>query len=372
MFYLWEQDSRTFLKLNKSQVEKFQSDLNVLRLIDGDSNNLYGWRGIHILFASPGTPGINEFCKVHSSRYYLPIWTENELEICNDLIHGIDPIMLHENFNFFGGIPRFVFMKANELSQQKVVIEEKIDTGDALNIFNIIKTKRNVNESEYSHGLLQMITKKNTNFRAYTLGFASTIIVDKIFDKLIEDSYSRLTEFLATNLHATGGPSALKGDIFEKLVHRSFADNNESRILIGRCLHDENTFELVIKGNHELKRFTHLREIALIKSKCLYYRPDNKNFAAIDSIYWNGKDIYLLQMTISENHAIHHASITNIVEWCLENNLENSNIYFVFIVPSAFVERYNVQNYVSNNKVVHNIRKVVKDMKQYVVGHKII
>uniref|UniRef100_K3X6R2 Uncharacterized protein n=1 Tax=Globisporangium ultimum (strain ATCC 200006 / CBS 805.95 / DAOM BR144) TaxID=431595 RepID=K3X6R2_GLOUD len=67
----------------------------VIRLIEGDSSKLLGWRGVSILFAAEGLPSMHRYAKVDPYTYILPVWTLDELRALNSLLR--DDLQLPED-----------------------------------------------------------------------------------------------------------------------------------------------------------------------------------------------------------------------------------------------------------------------------------
>ncbi|GMF09614.1 unnamed protein product [Phytophthora lilii] len=58
-FHIYDAGSNEFMELNTEQVRALRQQRRVLRLIEGASLQLTGWKGVSILFASPGLDGMN-------------------------------------------------------------------------------------------------------------------------------------------------------------------------------------------------------------------------------------------------------------------------------------------------------------------------
>ncbi|KAG9405071.1 hypothetical protein AC1031_004172 [Aphanomyces cochlioides] len=80
-FYVFEDNAFRFLS-SDDEIELYRCDMNVIRLIDGQSTKLLSWSGVSILFSSPDSPGYKRFLSHNSVEYVMPPWTYQELEIC--------------------------------------------------------------------------------------------------------------------------------------------------------------------------------------------------------------------------------------------------------------------------------------------------
>jgi hypothetical protein len=63
--YCWR--TNEFQLLEDKEIRLVKEKRNVIRLIEGKSSTLTGWKGISILFSSPRLKGIKDFLKVHST-----------------------------------------------------------------------------------------------------------------------------------------------------------------------------------------------------------------------------------------------------------------------------------------------------------------
>jgi hypothetical protein len=62
-----------FFLLDQSQVKRLRGDITVFRLIEAYSDQMTGWKGVSVLFASPGVDGLNDFMKLDSYRFSLEL-----------------------------------------------------------------------------------------------------------------------------------------------------------------------------------------------------------------------------------------------------------------------------------------------------------
>ncbi|ETN14042.1 hypothetical protein PPTG_08697 [Phytophthora nicotianae INRA-310] len=132
-----------FVELNKTDVRALMGKPDVIRLVEATSSELTGWRGVSVLFASPGVDGIDNFSKVDGLTFIMPTWTLEELEDYNSLL----PVELKlakdellSRYDRFGGIPRFVFSQAMDRTEAK--IKSAIASFSALDVISYCRKKR--------------------------------------------------------------------------------------------------------------------------------------------------------------------------------------------------------------------------------------
>ncbi|KAF0696107.1 Aste57867_13115 [Aphanomyces stellatus] len=337
----------------------FMDNDNVIRLIDGRSNNLFCWTGVSILFTSPGYSDYKPFLKSTNVQYVMPPWTQKELSIAAEIAETTTKVV-KERFDEFGGIARYVFSKQ--------VHGHTSDAKEAHSkvIFDVVSRREEHSDSRAYSG--------------FYVTFGSDTIAEKVYDKLMNDCKDKLTEFMVTNAGDTNS-SGFRGKLFEIFCHRLWSSSG-GHMLIGKSLHSDSQssqgteYSIAIPDQVEVRSFSKLSEIQFAKNlpgaeaKALYFRPKQKNFACIDAIYWNGQMCYLLQMTISNDHGIAHESLVKIHDWTTELGI---NYEFVFVVPKGQVQDYKVQNFLTTTRHLHKKpSKIAQGLLQYAVGVEMI
>lgn len=106
------------------------SNTDLIRFIEGRSDNLCAWEGANIVFASPGIPDINVLIKKSTCHiYYMPPWSFDELMTAAKLNElKISEDVLQKRVDMVGCIPRFVLCE--EASYKKY---EELVIGSARN-----------------------------------------------------------------------------------------------------------------------------------------------------------------------------------------------------------------------------------------------
>ncbi|KAF1323184.1 hypothetical protein FI667_g10748, partial [Globisporangium splendens] len=104
--------TKEFALLTADEVYDMSLKDRVLRLIEGESSLLVGWRGVSILFAAVGLPGMHSYARVDSHTYVLPVQTLDELQALNAILRDdlqLPEDVLSERYYRYGGIPRLIF-----------------------------------------------------------------------------------------------------------------------------------------------------------------------------------------------------------------------------------------------------------------------
>ena len=170
---------------------------NVLRLINGSSTELVGWRGVSVLFASPGVDHWNSCAKVNHRKFVLPTWSLHELRTHNQLLaQPLPDDELVARYDMFGGVPRSVFARDDaDLAYHKRKLEAAIGAFDALQIIQFVQTKAAVRATHYSHCVLQMVPDRRDFRASYHLDFLSPSIAERFIDQVKEEDLMEVSKF---------------------------------------------------------------------------------------------------------------------------------------------------------------------------------
>lgn len=128
-FYQYHATSEEFVQLYEPEVDALSEERRVIRLIEANSSEFSGWKGMSILFASPGLKGMANF---DSITYVMPVWTLTELQKYNIIIGNkfeLEKSALIERYDKFGGIPRFIF--ATNVDENEVKLNQAINSFNA-------------------------------------------------------------------------------------------------------------------------------------------------------------------------------------------------------------------------------------------------
>jgi hypothetical protein len=369
-YHRYDASTREFILLNDKEVSKLSEQERVLRLIDGKSTLLVGWRGVSILFTSPGLTEIRDYCKNKSTTYIMPTWSLEELQNCNQLLQDdlkLSEIDLISRCSKHGGIPRFIFT-THEIENNND-LNGAIRTFDSLKIINITKESQPVRSNEYSHRVLEMVPD-NVNFHSsYHLDFLSNSIAEKVVAKLNEDSLRKISEFaIAHSNDDTGNTSVIRGRIYEMLCHKWFNLNREKNVQLRLLGSNEHT-DLLIPGNMPMVPFSTLDTIRDFPRGMTYYRPMSRTFGAVDALILDVENTrcYGLQMTINENHGIKAAPLNSLVNWLDDSGIKIENFYFCFVVPSSLSTKYKTQRIITQKNEIHLRPGKTTKVKQYVI-----
>ncbi|KAF1780644.1 hypothetical protein GQ600_1280 [Phytophthora cactorum] len=351
-YHKFRAESMDFIKLNEVEVLSLQDQHRVLRLIEGKSSELTGWKGISILFASPGLDGMNDYAKVDSFTYILPAWTFEELQDYNFLLDNgfkVAEDVLISRYNKFGGIPRFIFT-STELENEEE-LSKAIATFSALDIISYAKNNHAVRDGNYSHRVLEMVPSLE-NFRAkFHLDFLSKYIAEQIVSRVTEDSIQKVSEFAIAHADDDSGCTSVPAQAAHATTASAvFGDN------MGHHFERDANGTLLLSGRHQSSQ------------KCTYYRPTSKTFGALDAFVILGNDCIGLQMTLNQNHGIKAAPLNTFLEWLKGVGIAKDLFYFAFVVPSHLVGSFKKQTIRTKTDSITKKPGASATVKQYVAA----
>ncbi|KAI9990454.1 hypothetical protein PInf_021442 [Phytophthora infestans] len=336
--------STEFVELNKTDVRALEGKPYVIRLVEATSSELTGWRGVSILFASPGVDGIDNFSKVDGLTFIMPTWTLEELEDYNSLLPAELKLAegeLLSRYDGFGGIPRFVFSQAMGRTEAK--IKSAIASFSALDVISYCRKNDAVREKDYSHCVLEMVPTQADFLANFYLDFVSMHIAEAVIDKVHGDSLARVSEFAVVHdVDDSGSTAVIRGKVYELLCHKWFRVHMQ-RTLHFRSLCSATLDAVTIPKEMETVRFAALDKLKLAKS-WTYYRPTSKSFGALDAFIWDGHSkCYGLQMTLNAAHGIKAAPLNKLLKWLQKADVDTDHFYFTFVVPSKIATSYRKQ-----------------------------
>jgi hypothetical protein len=329
-------------------------------------------KGVSILFASPGLPGMNGYAKASGYSYVMPAWSLEELLDCNELLDDkiklADEVLISRYYKY-GGIPRYIFTDTDLENNSK--LNEAIGSFDVFDILSYAKSGLLARDVRYSHHILEMVPS-NSDFRAaYYLDFLSKDIAERAVNRVKADSLKRLSEFAIPQSNDDSGSSCtLQGRIYEILCHRQFKlrkqEHNLKLCLLGSKEHVELTIPADMPA---IVHFSTLADIPVLSPGLTYYQSKSKIFDAVDAFILDGdnKRCYGLQMTLNRDHGIKALSLKNFVFWLKSKGIAKEHLYFCFVIPSALAPSFQKQKILTNSKKIHQRAGNLASMAQYVI-----
>jgi hypothetical protein len=171
---------QVILKREKQDLFDELSILPVWHIIDGCNENVAPQSlGRTIVFSSPNRKKMNLLDDdVNTKMLYVSPWTLEELNVCRELFYPrVSYEELFARFDYFGGVPRYVF--AVEQSRITTKVSEALHKANFRKHVKLPQTMGKSDSDDYSHRLLHMIPYDN--YSNYYLKFASESIGSQIF-----------------------------------------------------------------------------------------------------------------------------------------------------------------------------------------------
>ena len=116
----------------------------------------------------------------------------------------------------FGGIPRFIFTDSHVF--ERFQLQLAINSFNALRVLSYAQGKT-IRESDYSHRVMCMDPSDDFETISH-LDFLSMYIVEKIVDKVTDDSIHEISSYIANSGDDSGTTAVVRGRIYEMLCHR--------------------------------------------------------------------------------------------------------------------------------------------------------
>jgi hypothetical protein len=334
---VWDVVANTWSRMDWVNVkERFDGEKNAWLLVDGpDKGDAFYKRflqyGKTVWFLSPNKKIIRPLLSKNKARiYYMPVWSFQELMVCNQLLYKIEEKNLLDRYRLFGGIPREIF-DANQ-AEARGAVEEALQVSQITKNLHYL-AKLNCFMDQFSHKLLVL---QPIGLNQYKLKFASRQIEDKVLHGHNEALPRDFAEFIRVTKGSTIS-AATRGHVLERLAHamlccggdfkvrdlssgqlqtvnfkrqifrvcRSDKEGNNDNDHQGSTLpishggecpsHDDSRSHLGVYPSNE----NTCRESSSVCKKP-YFLPKSKNQGGFDAF----NDDYFFQMTVSRSKAV--------------------------------------------------------------------
>ena len=127
---------------------------------------------------------------------FMPVWTEEEIYRCSDLLYSDTPVeTVEKRFCKWGGVARYVLRYAKDKAKQKV-LKEAIGQADLKLILSASVESSGV-ECDVSHRLLHFRVTRDFGYERFD--FATNYIAEKVFHTLYQRNRIELIDFLSAS-----------------------------------------------------------------------------------------------------------------------------------------------------------------------------
>uniref|UniRef100_A0AAV1TQZ5 Crinkler effector protein N-terminal domain-containing protein n=1 Tax=Peronospora matthiolae TaxID=2874970 RepID=A0AAV1TQZ5_9STRA len=338
-------------------------------VVDGFEPKVYEAKTI--LLTSPQPTVWRTFYKVHCERFYMPVWTEQEILQCRELMYPDRPLeCVMECYRKWGGIARYVLCFTMVGSQQNLL-------GEAIDEVNL-EAIVNSNDIMIMHGVLHF--RVNDDFSNEGYRFASRHVLNVIYRNLFAKNRGRLLAFLSS-CSKIGSFAVVYGSLFESYVHtilprggrfrvrrliegskKRAAGREEGKSKKTRVITDEDIEEVVLRERKVTVFEGNARVTA--DDPPTYLLPASGNFESVDAM---GTPNELYQITCAKVHPCKHQGLRRVLG--MLGNPAEPRLYFV--VPADIFEDFEFQHYQKSGrkKVIDSLDTDgnMKELKQYVM-----
>jgi hypothetical protein len=289
-----------------------------------------------IVLASPKRSNLHEFQKLEKCvTRYMPVWTFDEMESLRNLnFTDITFEDMEARFETYGGIPRVVLEKANEISED--FFRQIVNITDLTRLVSLIGRDIPA-ESDISHSIAHVVTMEP--FKDFEVKFGSKHIANVVYRQLETTQAADLLRFISFEHRSEF--AGLRGQLFEVHAHNVLQRGGTfaiKRISIGV---GSGAIHLSIQSNVqcETKPFD---VVDVDKDNGKYILPRARNAASVDAWMPPGT---LFQMTVSRSHPVRAVGLERIIE----KNSSSEAVRLYFVVPEDIFDSFTSQRYVNTN-----------------------
>lgn len=411
---------------------------NVILLVDGSYQEKFMPKIKNmILFCSPERSNYSKMIKVHQGRVFvMPPWSLNEVttffskpqdngeilgfELFQDFYDEIvkdaekvnefpenvssevenflseskiqNPIdnsrkkdllfsWLKARYNLVGGRIRLLLDNNLRYEDLKERVENAVlcVSPNKLSRANVLDYFSNVPSILYS-----LISDERTNYRRYSIRFASDLIQDLVFSSIIIGKNVDIKIiFGAIKNHNIAG--ALMGQLFESAILK-YICRKSSAVLTYRKLKIDGEKDLlsdkIETGTLEITNyetvFYDANESSKLKyiiskgnpEKNLFLIPKQSNAAQVDAIYYKREigenELFFFQITTASRHSFRFQVIKKLAA---DTGFDTKDVNFVFIVPEFNFATFPCQNYTTTTNLPHQNQNLLKSQTAAYFGN---
>jgi len=288
-------EKQTGVELGRKDAKSLVQQQDTFYIVDGRTSQPHDSSCVVLFISSPCSKFYKDFVnKKTAKEWYFPVWTLEELEICQRYCYpDLSIEMLKERHRIFGGVARFVFYKDNSI-RVPTIMEETLADVDA------VKGVRNIGNPtrifETSHTLLHIRVSSDGLYHFTHVDIASEYVGEQLWIRYAAQMITNLQEMFG------GSPNEISRHLFEIYGHMVFSAGG--RTLRCKCLEsndDAVTDFTLYTLNSQRITFGKDRIPTAQDLEGKYYEPtDDNNFPAIDSLSTQG----MFQFTVGAEHPI--------------------------------------------------------------------
>uniref|UniRef100_A0AAV1TTW0 Crinkler effector protein N-terminal domain-containing protein n=1 Tax=Peronospora matthiolae TaxID=2874970 RepID=A0AAV1TTW0_9STRA len=309
-----------------------------------------------ILLTSPRPKVWKAFHKDHCKRFYMPVWTEQEILQCRELMYSDRPLeCVMECYRRWGGVARYVLCFAMDQDQQDLLVEAI----DEVNLEAIVNSngKMSANDMMISHRILHFRVKDDfTNEGGRLLAFLSScsnigsfaVVYGLLFESYVHSILPRGGRFRVRRLTEGSEKKAAGGEKGDSKITRVTTDEDIEEVVL------QEREVTVFEGNARVTA----------DDPPTYLLPASGNFESVDAM---GTPNELFQMTCAKVHPCKRQGLRRVLD--MLGDPAEPRLYFV--VPADVFGDFEFQNYQKSRrkkaKDTLDTDDNLKELKQYVM-----
>lgn len=319
---LYHRQTPYFVSKNKTCAASHQkTDLYILDALTNEQLTSIDIRSTKYIYIYTPSARNKSWELGNGEIYHMPIWSRVELDELASKLNFEQSI--DDNYDYFGGIPRYVFSTPHGVQSQLERMDEVIANSELVN------TLTSKTEMQFSHLIFHRITTA-PNYTKYELRVATDYVKKIFFDFTTETGMRNSVKFLS---HSSGLPllSTLRGDIYEDLAHDTICKGGTfDRITYSTISYDDITFRKM-----EQRKF-HRSDGINIELLYTYYIPHSATYRTVDSIHSGN----VFQMTVKRKREL----TVNEVR-ILKDTLKVQKLDFYFVVPNDIFNKFTITKF---------------------------
>ncbi|GAX79592.1 hypothetical protein CEUSTIGMA_g7033.t1 [Chlamydomonas eustigma] len=250
-----------------------------------------------VLLSSPSQERCKEFLKLMGCTcLYMPVWSIEEIEKCRTVIYShLTAGAVADLYEKWGGIPRFVLEKANDVPAQEM-LENSIKQCSWVDVMSCVYSPETA--KEVSHKVLHRHVKPDSGCQKYFMAMASPYVERELLIRGQETKFLELQKYFVQCM-SSPATKGMAGTIFEAFAHKILQKGGDFKV---RMLHKVkskacNVETISFKTSKKIMEFDDLEEVWEKAADGQYCQPRKHNFPAIDSL---SQPESLFQMTVAQ------------------------------------------------------------------------
>lgn len=327
-------------------------------------------KSLSIVFSSPQKPRYKEYAKGGTIKYYMPMWSDDEVIRLNaHLPEGrgrLGYFQLGERYNKAGGVPRWIFQDWDEFEAAIGSGLEKVKpdylAADSMNCFEAgphsligIEVETNLPQAEIPMSIEEREEAEKRRYRQFQVVFRTEELAARVYDHCFGKK-GNFIDYVAQNTDIFPKYGSRLGLIFQAFAMHEFAKgfNREMEFI---SLNEEADFlgspwvlYMPPATKNSIRSFT---EVNTNLNGANIWIPKSWKFPVVDYFFTlqgqvrGGSTLILgLKMTKDIRHGINYPGLLDLYRHF------NGNFVLVWVLNGDIFDRFQVQSQKTNRVIV--------------------